>query len=204
MFFFLIKSFIYWIYCVVGAICCALCLLEPKKGELCNGLKKFHPPQRKVCARKEQAFLFFLFLFFWPFVDLLTNGVNMVQCKNYFPLLFFWPLCGPTIFFTIFIKSTTCFSFLCGPTLLLSFCFTSNFFHLKPMGEKNIFIYLLMILCSMKIRIFFLFCLLLTWASMWYYIIWKEFFWMSLQVINKNYSRNEIPYKGGNITSILS
>ncbi len=96
--------------------------------------------KRSLCT-KGTNFLSSL-VFFGFFVHplfIFTNGVNMVQCKSSFLFLFFWSLCGPTFFFTIFIKSTNCFFFLCGPTWLLSLCSTFIFFHpqwIKHMEEE--------------------------------------------------------------------
>ncbi len=137
--------FVYWIYFVARGICCALCLLKPKKGDLCSGLEKFICLKEKFVQQRNK--LFVLFRFFAPFVDLVLlfiNEGNMVQCKSSFPFLLFWSLCRPIVFSTIFIISTMCFSFFCGPTWFLSLHFTSIFFHLKPMGKKiSSFVYFL-------------------------------------------------------------
>jgi hypothetical protein len=39
--------FVYSIYFVVKGICCALCLLEPKRGNMCNGFLKM------VCLKEK-------------------------------------------------------------------------------------------------------------------------------------------------------
>ncbi len=94
--------------------------------------KKLHPPQKKSLWNRGRGTSFLFLLLFGLFVNplhLFTNGVNMVQCKSSFTFLFFQPLCGTTIFFTIFIKSTTCFSFLCELTWLLSLWSTSILLH---------------------------------------------------------------------------
>jgi hypothetical protein len=94
--------------------------------------------------------------------------------------IFFFGVFVTKVFFNIFIKWTTCFSFLYEPTWLLSLCFTSIFFHQKLMGQKisSFISFFEWLYVAWKQEYNFVLCLLPTWAFMWYYIILKGFFFV--------------------------